>query len=258
MEAVTGVVGQRLSPPSRRLLERPFVADKVCRALFEMTPSKAPGLDGFNAGFFQKFWPTVGKNVTDTCLSILNDRGSMRDLNHTLIVLILKVDRAVKLGDFRPISLCNVSLKIAACTRPPQAPILHRSTVSWSFPPTGSFKLNIDANIAVNTGVNGLGLVIRDHFGRVRAVSSVHSDALYVINVLKEGAIPYSDLGLIVSDILQLCFSFDISAFCFVPRVANKVADVLAKAAISFGSSCFWFDFCPPFVELLVQDDAPG
>ncbi|KAL5799334.1 hypothetical protein ACOSQ3_032390 [Xanthoceras sorbifolium] len=86
----------------------------------------------------------------------------------------------------------------------------------------------------------------------------VESDALGVINDLKEGVIPCSDLGLIVSDIFQLCFWFDISAFCFVPRVANKVADILAKAAISFGSSHFWFDFCPPFVELLVREDAPG
>ncbi|KAL5782553.1 hypothetical protein ACOSP7_007582 [Xanthoceras sorbifolium] len=77
-----------------------------------MLPSKLPGLDGFNAGFYQRYWEIVGRSVTETCLSILNGNKSMRDINHTLVVLILKIEHAVNMGDFRPISLCNVIYKI--------------------------------------------------------------------------------------------------------------------------------------------------
>ncbi|KAL5823689.1 hypothetical protein ACOSQ4_021589 [Xanthoceras sorbifolium] len=203
LEAVMGVVGQQLSASSCHLLDRPYSEDKVRIALFDMAPSKAPGLDGFNAGFYQKFWPIVGKRVP---------------------------------------------------------------------PPTGSFKLNVDASLAVHAGVIGLGLVIRDSLERVRAAGSVsvlaidtgfspllvESDALAVINVLRTGSVPCSDLGLIISDIFRFCRCSIVFSCSFIPGIANRVADSLAKAAISSVEDRFWFEVCPFIVELLVQDDSPG
>ncbi|KAL5770257.1 hypothetical protein ACOSP7_014411 [Xanthoceras sorbifolium] len=79
-----------------------------------MAPSKAPGVDSFNTGFYQRFWDVVSKSVIEMCLGILNGFRSMKEINHTLIVLIPKVERAVKIGKFRPISLCNVIYKIVS------------------------------------------------------------------------------------------------------------------------------------------------
>jgi hypothetical protein len=36
----------------RLMLEEPFVEEEVKTALFQMHPSKSPGVDGFTAGFF--------------------------------------------------------------------------------------------------------------------------------------------------------------------------------------------------------------
>ena len=36
------------------ILDRPFVAEEVEHALFQMGPNKSPGPDGFTAGFFFK------------------------------------------------------------------------------------------------------------------------------------------------------------------------------------------------------------
>ena len=38
--------------PANDLLDKPFVASEVREALFQMAPSKAPGVDGFTAGFY--------------------------------------------------------------------------------------------------------------------------------------------------------------------------------------------------------------
>ncbi|KAK2650146.1 hypothetical protein Ddye_017635 [Dipteronia dyeriana] len=95
----------------RNLVYRPFTAEEVRYALFQMSSSKAPGIDGFPAGFFQKFWGVVGDDVTKVCLDCLNDGHFVGKLNHSLLCLIPKVRNMEKISDIRPISLCNVVYK---------------------------------------------------------------------------------------------------------------------------------------------------
>lgn len=45
--------------------------EEVKKAVFSMHPSKAPGIDGLNPGFFQVFWNIVGNDVTDRSKKIL-------------------------------------------------------------------------------------------------------------------------------------------------------------------------------------------
>lgn len=45
---------EKVTPQMNDRLLRPFKAEEVDQALFMMAPSKAPGVDGFNAGFYQK------------------------------------------------------------------------------------------------------------------------------------------------------------------------------------------------------------
>ncbi|CAM8882149.1 unnamed protein product [Rhodiola kirilowii] len=49
-------------------LVAPFTEGEVKRALFQMHPTKAPGLDGFSAAFFQNNWQIVGRDVTREAL----------------------------------------------------------------------------------------------------------------------------------------------------------------------------------------------
>ena len=81
-----------------------------------MSPTKAPEPDGLPAVFFQKHWHSIRCGVINTCLHILNDRGSITPLNHTHIALIPKVAKPLKVLDFKPISLCNVIYRIVAKT----------------------------------------------------------------------------------------------------------------------------------------------
>ena len=45
-------------------LSKPYTPEEVKVALFQMTPSKAPGVDGFTAGFYQRHWDLLGNDIT--------------------------------------------------------------------------------------------------------------------------------------------------------------------------------------------------
>lgn len=77
-----------------------------------MGPYKAPGPDGFQAAFFQRYWSIVGRDMTETVLSILNGQGTPEALNHTFLTLTPKVEHRHYIMQFRPIGLCNVIYKV--------------------------------------------------------------------------------------------------------------------------------------------------
>jgi hypothetical protein len=79
-----------------------------------MGAHKAPGPDGFTAGFYQTHWDTVGPSVTRAVLNFLNGGHLLETINQTTIVLISKVKHPQDLKNFRPISLCNVIYKLCS------------------------------------------------------------------------------------------------------------------------------------------------
>ena len=112
MEEYLNAVPRKVTPDMQDTLSSEFSAEEVKIALFQMGPTKAPGPDGMNAFFYQRFWHVVGDTVVDVVLDFLNNGHMLPDINHTNIVLTLKVKNLEKMSDFRPISLCNVIYKI--------------------------------------------------------------------------------------------------------------------------------------------------
>jgi hypothetical protein len=64
--------------------------------------------------FFQKYWNTVGEDITREVLHFLNGGGLPQQWNETIVVLIPKVPNLEKLKDLKPINLCNVMYIIAS------------------------------------------------------------------------------------------------------------------------------------------------
>uniref|UniRef100_A0A803Q8E0 Reverse transcriptase domain-containing protein n=1 Tax=Cannabis sativa TaxID=3483 RepID=A0A803Q8E0_CANSA len=95
-------------------LLRPFTNDDVYNALKTINPDKSPGSDGMSAMFYHKYWSIVGNVVSKVVLGVLNDGDCLDTLNHSLITLIPKINAPQGMGDFRPISLCNVIYKIVS------------------------------------------------------------------------------------------------------------------------------------------------
>ena len=96
------------------MLTRSFDCGEIKKALFDMYITKAPGQHGLQALFFQKNWHTIGVDVTQTPLVILNDGGGVGKWNISLRSLIPKVNNPKVVKDCRPISLCNVIHKITS------------------------------------------------------------------------------------------------------------------------------------------------
>jgi len=77
-----------------------------------MHPHKAPGPDGMNPFFYQKFRHVIGDDVSAAVISILQGHPSLPAPNHTFVTLIPKKHKPDSISDFRPISLCNVIYKL--------------------------------------------------------------------------------------------------------------------------------------------------
>jgi hypothetical protein len=114
MQEVLDVVPVKVTKWMNSSLLKPFEEQEVKDALFQMFPTKAPGTDGYPAHFFQTLWDLSGEEVMLAVLRVLKGEDNLEVINKTFIVLIPKVARPEELGQFRPISLCNVIYKIAS------------------------------------------------------------------------------------------------------------------------------------------------
>ena len=101
-----------ISDIDREKLARPFSHCEVYAALKEMQPFKAPGPDGFQPVFYQRFWPLVQPSVSQLVSDVLAGRTFPDGLNDAFLVLIPKVEAPSRPNQFRPIGLCNIVYKL--------------------------------------------------------------------------------------------------------------------------------------------------
>lgn len=80
-------------------LGRPDTKEEVKITIWQMHQLKTPRPNGMAPFFFQKFWPQLRKQVTNTVLLTLNT-GEFLD-NHTHVVLIPKKKSLERVGDLQ-------------------------------------------------------------------------------------------------------------------------------------------------------------
>jgi hypothetical protein len=101
-----------VSDDMNEALLKPFQAEEVHFALFQIAPTKALRPEGFPTGFYQKNWDVLGEDLCSVILKILDSGVMPFQLNATNIALIPKVKNLVSVSNYRPISLCNVFYKV--------------------------------------------------------------------------------------------------------------------------------------------------
>ena len=102
----------RLLEEEREVLEEDVTRKEVEVSLWSVKPFKAPGLDGYHAGFYQRNWHIVKDSVVKLVAKFFESGSMPNHLNKTLITLIPKCPGADCLSLFRPISLCNTIYKL--------------------------------------------------------------------------------------------------------------------------------------------------
>ena len=91
MDELLQFVPERVSMEMNTSLDKPFEADEVKKALFQMSLSKAPGVDGFTVSFFQRHWEVIKDDLVPAILDFVNGGEIPSGFNNTSITLIRKV-----------------------------------------------------------------------------------------------------------------------------------------------------------------------
>ncbi|KAF7812572.1 reverse transcriptase [Senna tora] len=87
---------------------------EIKSGLWDLKPFKAAGVDGFQLGFFQRYWDTVGTSIVYHIQEVFSNLSINEEWNCTMICLIPKTQCPSSIKNFRPISLCTTIYKIVS------------------------------------------------------------------------------------------------------------------------------------------------
>jgi hypothetical protein len=93
-------------------LDSPFTKQEIDNIIKSLPSDKSPGPDGFNTNFIKKCWHIIAQDFYDLCEKFYQEEVCLRSINGSFIVLIPKKENPQKVGDYRPVSLLNNSMKI--------------------------------------------------------------------------------------------------------------------------------------------------
>lgn len=85
---------------------------EVKNSLFKMGAIKTAGPDDYLPILYQKFWVILGESLINFVRTSFSFSQFPRELNHSLISLIPKVENLESIKQIRPIALCNILIKV--------------------------------------------------------------------------------------------------------------------------------------------------
>ena len=103
------VVEEALSPKVTTMMNEDLTKipdmEEVRAAVFSIHPGKAPGPDGFSAGFYQTFWDVIAADIFRDVKAFFETGQLNPRQNETHLRLIPKTMGAKEVSDYRPIAL---------------------------------------------------------------------------------------------------------------------------------------------------------
>jgi hypothetical protein len=93
-------------------LETPFFHQEIDQVIKNLPINKLPGLDGFNIDFVRKYWSVIAPEFYELCDKFFEGSICMHCINGSYVTFIAKNCSPASVGDYRPISLLNTSVKV--------------------------------------------------------------------------------------------------------------------------------------------------
>ena len=106
--------GPCLPASSHDLLLAPVSPEDIRKAVFSIGNEKAPGPDGYSSFFYKQAWDVIGGDVCAVVHNFFHSGSLLKQVNHSIIVLVPKSAHASSPSDYRTISCCNVIYKVIA------------------------------------------------------------------------------------------------------------------------------------------------
>ncbi|CAA7043519.1 unnamed protein product [Microthlaspi erraticum] len=102
----------RCSDAQVSVLQKVVSDEEIKATVFALPLNKSPGPDGYSVEFLRASWEVVGGDILAAVHEFFRNGRLLKDIVNTAITLIPKMPEASKLGDYRPISCCNLLYKI--------------------------------------------------------------------------------------------------------------------------------------------------
>ena len=145
-EELRNLLPFRCTEIQQNYLKREVTAVEIKGTLFSMPLNKSPGPDGYSVEFIRASWDIVGVDIINAVREFFKNGRLLKDMNTTAIALIPKKSEACSLGDYRPISCCNIIYKLISkiianrlkpilskCVSPNQAAFLKGRSLGENF-----------------------------------------------------------------------------------------------------------------------------
>ena len=111
LQEVMEGVPATFTPAMNEMLGKEILEQELRGAVNSMAKRKTPGHDGIPVEFYQKMWPTIGKDFHRMILQSINEGKLHEGVTRGLISLIPKEGDAKDLNYWRPIILLTVIYK---------------------------------------------------------------------------------------------------------------------------------------------------
>ncbi|XP_042515366.1 uncharacterized protein LOC122089737 [Macadamia integrifolia] len=106
------VIPNEVNREDSSILEAIPAKEEIKKVVWGLDPDSSPGPDGFPGAFFIQCWEIVGDDFCGAVIAFFRGGKLPNGVNNSFVTLIPKVEGAISLDKFRPISMANFFCKV--------------------------------------------------------------------------------------------------------------------------------------------------